>query len=110
MKKADALASAFMMFGRKKKGRRGSLPQFLLDLREQIAAGLPLWYNGNKSFIGKGLGNAMENQAERLREKLLNEIYAGAACGLGAMLLDEDRIRNADEEELEELARRYGMK
>ncbi len=52
----------------------------------------------------------MENQAERLREKLLNEIYAGATCGLGAMLLDEDRIRNADEEELEELARRYGMK
>ena len=32
----------------------------------------------------------MKEQTERLREDLLQEIYAGAASGLGAMLLDED--------------------
>lgn len=42
---------------------------------------------------------------EELRELLLAEVYAGAFSGLGAMLLDEDRIRNAGAEELEELAR-----
>lgn len=41
---------------------------------------------------------------EDLRE-LLAEVYVGAFSGLGAMLLDEDRIRNAGAEELEELAR-----
>ena len=41
---------------------------------------------------------------EELRELLLAEVYAGAFSGLGAMLLDEDRIRNAGAEELEELA------
>ncbi len=42
---------------------------------------------------------------EELRELLLAEVYAGAFSGLGAMLLDEDQIRNAGVEELEELAR-----
>ena len=42
---------------------------------------------------------------EELRELLLAEVYAGAFSGLDAMLLDEDRIRNAGAEELEELAR-----
>lgn len=42
---------------------------------------------------------------EELRELLLAEVYAGAISGLGAMLLDEDRIRNAGAEELGELAR-----
>ena len=37
---------------------------------------------------------------EELRELLLAEVYAGAFSGLGAMLLDEDRIRNAGAEEL----------
>ena len=47
---------------------------------------------------------------EELRELLLAEVYAGAFSGLGAMLLDEDRIRNAGAEELEELARDlYGI-
>lgn len=54
--------------------------------------------------------SAMKEQTERLREDLLQEIYAGAASGLGAMLLDEDRIRHADEEELEEIAKEYGKK
>ena len=40
---------------------------------------------------------------EELRELLLAEVYAGAFSGLGAMLLDEDRIRSAGAEELEEL-------
>ena len=52
----------------------------------------------------------MKEQTERLREALLQEIYAGAASGLGAMLLDEDRIRHADKEELEEIAKHYGKK
>jgi len=54
--------------------------------------------------------SAMKEQTERLREDLLQEIYAGAASGLGAMLLDEDRIRHADKEELEEIAKEYGKK
>lgn len=30
---------------------------------------------------------------ETLRQQLLNEVYAGAFSGLGAMLLDADEIR-----------------
>ncbi len=52
----------------------------------------------------------MKEQTERLREDLLQEIYAGAASGLGARLLDEDRIRHADKEELEEIAKQEGKK
>ena len=47
---------------------------------------------------------------EQLRRKLLEEIYAGAFAGMPAMLLDEDEIRDADEEELIEIAKRYGMR
>ena len=46
---------------------------------------------------------------EALRDKLLNELYAGAASGLGAMLLDEDAVRRASPEELAQLASRYGI-
>lgn len=46
---------------------------------------------------------------EELRRRLLEEVYAGAAAGMGAMLLDEAAIRRADEEELREIARRYGL-
>ena len=46
---------------------------------------------------------------EELRRMLLDEIYAGAASGLGAMLLDEQEIRRAGPEELEAIARRYGI-
>lgn len=45
---------------------------------------------------------------EELRQQLLTEVCAGACSGLGAMILDEDRIRKADEEELKEIARQYG--
>lgn len=48
--------------------------------------------------------------SEELREKLLTDVYAGACSGLGAMLLDEDRIRKADEEELQEIADQYGIR
>ena len=49
--------------------------------------------------------------AESLRRELLGEIFAGAfAGGMPAMLLDEDRIRDADEEELIKIAREYGLK
>ena len=36
----------------------------------------------------------MYDDTEALRRKLLNETYAGAFSGLGAMLLDADEIRN----------------
>lgn len=39
-----------------------------------------------------------------------DEVYAGAFSGLGSMLLDAEEIRNADAEELEEIARRYGLR
>lgn len=49
-------------------------------------------------------------RTEQLREELLSEIYAAAACGMPAMLMDEGRIRSADPEELEEIARSYGIR
>ena len=49
----------------------------------------------------------MNNDTEALRQELLDEAYAGAFSGLGAMILDADEIRNADAEELEEITRRY---
>ena len=36
----------------------------------------------------------MERDTEALRRELLDEAYAGAFSGLGAMLLDADEIRN----------------
>lgn len=50
----------------------------------------------------------MERDMEALRRTLLEEAYAGAFSGLGAMILDADEIRSADKDELEEIARRYG--
>lgn len=54
--------------------------------------------------------NSDNSQMEELRQKLLAEIYAGAGTGLGAMLLDEQRVRQGGQEELERIARQYGMK
>ena len=51
-----------------------------------------------------------EMSQEGLRQKLMDELYAGAFSGLGAMLLDAEQVRRAGPEELEELARRYGIK
>ena len=52
-----------------------------------------------------------EQTSEDLRQKLLDDVYAGAfAGGMPAMLLEEDEIRKADDEELEEIARRHGLK
>lgn len=48
--------------------------------------------------------------SEDVRKRLLDDVYAGAAAGLGAMFLDEDRIRKADDEELEEIAEKYGRR
>ena len=49
-----------------------------------------------------------DRDAEELRSKLLSEVYAGAVAGMPAMILDEIRIRNADAEELERIAKEYG--
>ena len=48
--------------------------------------------------------------AGELREKLLTDVCAGAFSGLGAMVLDEDRIRKAGEAELREIAAQYGIR
>ena len=45
---------------------------------------------------------------EELRKELLADVYAGAMSGLGAMILDENRIQNADADELEKIAKEYG--
>ena len=46
-----------------------------------------------------------------LRQELLDVVYAGAfSGGMPAMLLEEDEIRKADDEELEAIARRHGLK
>lgn len=45
---------------------------------------------------------------ENLRSTILNDIYAGAAAGMGAMLTDEGRVIAADEKELHEIAKQYG--
>ena len=47
----------------------------------------------------------INRDAEELRSKLLSEVYAGAVPG---MILDESRIRNADADELEKIAKEYG--
>lgn len=49
-------------------------------------------------------------RSEELRQELLDEVLAGAAAGMPAMLLDADRIRSASEEELRQIARRYGKR
>ena len=49
--------------------------------------------------------------SEDLRQQLLDDVYAGAfSGGMPAMLLEEDDIRKADDEELDEIARRHGLK
>lgn len=51
------------------------------------------------------------SDTEDLRRKLLDDIYAGAfAGGTPAMLLDEEDVRKADEEELKQIASWYGFK
>ena len=49
-----------------------------------------------------------DQDTEELRQTLLREIWAGASAGLGAMMADEDAVRRAGPEELEDIARRYG--
>ena len=52
-----------------------------------------------------------EQDGEQLREKLLDDVYAGAfAGGVPAMLLEEEEIRGADDEKLAEIAERHGLK
>lgn len=50
-----------------------------------------------------------EKDTETLRQQLLDELWGGACSGLGAMLVDEQAVLQADPEELRALARRYGL-
>ena len=51
------------------------------------------------------------DDTEALRQKLLDDVYAGAfAGGTPAMLLDEDEIRSADADELRDIAKGYGYR
>ena len=50
-----------------------------------------------------------DQNTEDLRQKLLDDLWAGASSGLGAMLLDEEAVRRAGPEELEAIARRHGV-
>ena len=45
---------------------------------------------------------------EDLRKKLLADVYSGSIAGTPAMILDENKILNADDEELEKIAKEYG--
>lgn len=54
--------------------------------------------------------NEQYDDTENLRRELLDEVYAGVFSGLGAMLLDAVEIETADAEELEAIARRYGLR
>ena len=61
-------------------------------------------------FGGKKLMKPYSQNPDDLRQKLLDDVYAGAFAGTPAMLLEEDEIQKADDEELEEIARRHGIK
>ena len=50
----------------------------------------------------------INRDAEELRSKLLSEVYAGAVACMSAMILDDSRVRNADADELEKIAKEYG--
>ena len=50
-----------------------------------------------------------DQDTEELRQTLLREIWAGASAGLDAMMADEDAVRRAGPEELEDIARRYAQ-
>lgn len=51
------------------------------------------------------------DETKTLRQELLDEVYAAAfGGGIPAMLMDEDDIQNADPVELQEIARRYGLR
>ena len=47
---------------------------------------------------------------EDLRKRSLEDSLSGAFGGFPAMILDEDRVRKADRDELEEIAKEHGMK
>ena len=56
------------------------------------------------------MNNNVEDKTEELRKKLRDDVYAMTFSGLPAALLDLDEIENADAEDLEALAKRYGYK
>lgn len=53
--------------------------------------------------------NIEQFDTERLRQVLLNELYAGAFAGMPAMLTEAEDVKHADYEELLQIAERYGL-
>lgn len=47
---------------------------------------------------------------EDLRDDLLDYVYAGAFSGMPSMILEQDRIKNASSEELQKIAKEYGIR
>lgn len=47
---------------------------------------------------------------EKLRQEILDELYAGACTGMPAMLVETSDAEDADRDELIELAERYGIR
>lgn len=54
--------------------------------------------------------NTDDFNVESLRKKLLDEVYAMTFSGLGAAILDERKIKDANADELIEIAEMYGFK
>ena len=45
---------------------------------------------------------------EERKKRLLTDIYAGVVAGMPEMLLEEEEIRTASEEEIDALEKRHG--
>ena len=49
------------------------------------------------------------SEKENLRDELLDYIYAGAFSGMPSMILEQNRIQDASPEELQKIAKEYGI-
>ena len=53
--------------------------------------------------------NIEQFDTERLRQAILNELYAGAFAGMPAMLMEAENVKRANYEELIQIAERYRL-
>ena len=82
----------------------------LIDGVDVCKDGIPLqtWIGPIPYMDWAGFVNEISDP--EINDEVMTEVCAGAFSGLGAMILDEDRIRKADEEELKEIAAQYGIR